>query len=214
MNFKHYLIGFLIQLFLFCNAINLSAQIVYTDVANLSGINHSYGNGLFGGGVSAVDFNNDGLDDITLTTQAGDSIHFYLNTGTGFTKITPSLIPNTKEAKQVLWVDYDNDSDKDLFVTSNAGGNRLYNNNGNLNLTDVTTASGLSALLSSMPTFGASFVDIDNDGFLDLYITNRDLIGFTNYLYKNQGNGTFINITNSAGVADSSKLPFVLLFLI
>ncbi len=183
----------------------------FAQVAGGIGIVNSYGSGAYGGGVSFYDFNGDGWDDITLASQQGDSIHFFQNIGGTFQRL-PSLVPNTSEVKQVLWVDYDNDGDKDLYLTSNLGTNRLYENTGDLNLVDKTSAVGFP--LDSMPSFGAAWGDYDNDGFLDLYLTNRTgSVPFSNYLYRNLGNGTFADATLTAGVPDSNKRAFCASFV-
>lgn len=186
------------------------AQQNFTNVAQSVGINNSYGDGLFGGGVSFYDFNKDGWDDLTFASQNGDSIYFYKNLGGSF-QLMGSLVSNTTEQKQINWVDFDNDGDADLFVASYLGGNRLYRNNGNLNFTDVTAGCGISTS-TSMPTFGACWVDANKDGYLDLYILNRGFVGINqNFLYKNNGDGTFTDVTLAAGLEganDTMNVPF------
>jgi hypothetical protein len=117
--------------------------------------------------------------------------------------------------------DYDNDGDLDLFLTS-FGPEALFRNNGNGTFTDVTAAAGVSDGLWST---SAAFVDYDRDGDLDLFVANyldftltdnkvcadalgaRDYCGPRSYrpvpdkLYRNEGNGTFTNITEAAGIA-------------
>lgn len=187
----------------------LAAQ-QYTDVAQSKGIQHHFGLGDFGGGVSFYDFNGDGWDDLTFGTAHGDSVYFYVNQGGNFQKISPCPIDFTGEAKQILWADIDNDGDADLFVAGHLSGSHLYENTGNLTLVDITAAAGLDT--TAMPTYGASLVDADKDGLLDLYIVNRTLGGFyspnRNYFYRNLGNLTFQDVTLSIGVADSNKAPF------
>lgn len=185
----------------------------FQDIAPTIGITTGSGNGLFGAGISFCDFNGDGLDDLTLGTSFGLPIRFFENINGTLTEIPP-LIPNTEEVKQILWADYDNDGDKDLFISVYNGFNRLYNNDGNMNLTDVTIASQIPA--NQNPTFGASFVDFDNDGWLDLYIANR---GFntsssikTNLLLRNNQNGTFTNVTNAQMVGNGNTLTFMGVF--
>ena len=95
----------------------------------------------------------------------------------------------------VSFVDFDNDGDSDLFVTSTRFGtnspddefyrNRLFKNTGNLNFTEITSQSGLPT--TTLGTYGASWGDYNNDGFLDVFISNRDE-GNRNYLFKNNGN--------------------------
>jgi len=114
-------------------------------------------------------------------------------------------------------IDYDNDGDMDVFLvqgtpTSPQGtplvpipagwkpGNRLFRNNlresGKLSFTDVTASSGLGAAAQGM---GVAAGDYDNDGYVDLYVTNYG----HNTLYHNNGNGTFTDVTAAAGVASS-----------
>ena len=99
-------------------------------------IDHSYGTGTAGGGVSFVDFNSDGLDDLTLASSKGQPISFFRNAGNGLVKL--NLLPDLKEeVKHILWVDFDNDGDKDLFLTLADNYNRIYLNDGNLNLSET-----------------------------------------------------------------------------
>ena len=192
----------------FCNP-QLQAQ-AYTDYAGIYNIN--FNNQPLtpdGGGVSFVDFNGDGLDDLTLATGLGDSLEFYQNTGTGFIKL-PSLVNHTQEAKHVLWVDYDNDGDKDLYVSSNISANKLYRMD-STGLTDVSAAAGISASVTE--TYGVCWGDINNDGWLDFYETNQ--LNFSsghNVLYLSNGNGTFTDITQSANAADSIRYAFAAAF--
>lgn len=196
-------------LFLFTSGYS---QISFEQNAIDLGIEDSFGvHILGGGGVVFYDFNNDGWDDITMATSEGDSINFYINEEGSFVKIQPSLVNNTAQVKNILWGDYDNDGDPDLFVTGYQTGNNLYENQGDLTFIDVTVDAGLTT--DSMGFQGASWGDINNDGFLDLYITTNDNATFeTNFLYTNNGDGTFTDITVSAGVTDSVKAPFGLVF--
>ncbi len=117
--------------------------------------------------------------------------------------------------------DYDNDGNLDLFVTS-FGPETLFHNNGDGTFTDVTTQAGVSDGLWST---SAAFVDYDRDGDLDLFVANyldftlagnkecRDPVGSRDYcsprayhpapdrLYRNDGNGRFSNVTETAGIS-------------
>ena len=76
------------------------------------------------------------------------------------------------QAKQILWIDYDNDYDKDLYITSFEGKNKLFQNKGSLYFEDITLKVGLPDSLSN--SFGSSWSDINNDGYLDLYQSYRN----------------------------------------
>ena len=197
----------------FIFSIPLLAQIQYSDVALQIGIDHQYLQGGPGGGVSFVDFDGDGWDDITLATAVGDSILFFKNINGAFQK-TSSFVDHTEESKHVLWVDFDNDDDLDLYVTTFEGANRLYENNGNLEFIDITEAAGFP--IDSLRHFGAAWADYDRDGWLDLYYTERKSLNSgtnnQNRLFRNNADGTFTEKTDFAQVADENKLPFCAAF--
>ena len=183
-----------------------SAVVSFVDVALLKGIDATCGTCGVGNGVSFADFNDDGWDDLTFGTEGGDSILFYENTGSGFVKL-PSLVNSTCKQEQVLWVDLDNDGDKDFVVTCFMGQNRIYENTGDLQLVDVTTAAGIAT--QNTPSYGVVAADYDEDGDLDLYFANWSFDDIhTNYLYTNDGDLTFTDNTGFAGVSDGYMLTF------
>ena len=186
------------------------AQINFQNNGSVLGLTANTGTSVFGGsGVSFVDYNGDGYDDITLASGDNIPVRFYKNLdGTFF--VEESLLPISGDfsykTRSVTWIDFDNDGDKDLFLTSDTDGNRLFENQ-NDTLVDVTIAAGLP--LDNVYTYGASWGDIDNDGCLDVYLSNR--IGattITNYLFKNNCDGTFSDVTDSVGLTNSSALTF------
>ena len=118
----------LILLCTFCTR-HIGAQF-YEDVTVEMGVNHSFGADAYGGGVSFYDFNQDGWDDITLATQAGDSVVFYQNSGSGFEEVYFEGVHHAGHVKQILWCDYDNDGDKDLYVSGRSWDNVIYINDG------------------------------------------------------------------------------------
>lgn len=171
--------------------------------------NNTFSN--FAGGVSLVDFNQDGLDDISLATGFGDSLAFYQNTGSGFTKIS-ALVPHVNEAEAIIWVDFDNDGDKDLYVSAFDAQNEFYRNDGFPIFTRITNSLG-TKIDSTSQTFGSCWGDYNRDGYLDLYEANRQTNQITNQLFTNNGGISFTNSTVFAGVADSNKLSFAPTFL-
>lgn len=191
--------------------VKANTQPLFVEVATAKNIIHDYGLTVPSGGVSFCDFNGDGWDDLTLATIGGSTIDFYQNKAGTFEKI-PALVPDETFQGQVLWVDYDNDGDKDLFMASRGEVNRLYRNDGNLSFTDVTAAAGLTT--ERFLTYGASFGDFDRDGWLDLYIGKRTGVPAdnTHLLYQNQANGTFREVAVSRGAQDPAKIPFCYAF--
>jgi hypothetical protein len=105
------------------------------------------------------------------------------------------------------WFDYDNDGRLDLLIVNGSTRERtrtggdplaaLYHNDGNGRFTDVTSRSGLTRRGWGM---GVCIADFDNDGFEDIYLTSA--VG-GNALYRNRGNGTFVDVTRQAGVGDA-----------
>ncbi len=110
----------------------------------------------------------------------------------------------------VAVADYDRDGDLDIYFVAqdyydpsdSTTFNHLYRNNGDGTFTDVTVAAGVMSTLSTGSwdfmgnRSGAAWGDFDNDGYPDLYITNNG----ANELYHNQGDGTFVDIAEEAGV--------------
>ncbi len=185
----------------------VSAQISFEDVANDIGTAYSYGTSTWGGGVSFADFDNDGWDDLTFATEEGTEIYFLKNNDGIFNSVSLNGISNTFKTKQVIWIDYDNDGDQDFFVTGFEGVNKFYKNEGDMNFTDISSTIGF--FQTDLFTYGVSFADMDNDGDLDAFISNRDgeADDQRNYLYRND-EGTYIDITDSAGLSMSSHLSF------
>lgn len=100
----------------------------------------------------------------------------------------------------VAFGDYDGDGKVDLFLTRAFGGNRLYKNLGDLRFDDVTEKAGIKD--DGYWGMGATFADIENDGDLDLFVCSYDA---PNRLFVNQGDGTFIEQAQEAGLAFSGS---------
>lgn len=176
----------------------------FVDVASIMKIKNSYDVDFMAAGLSFVDYNGDGLDDLTISSENASNLSVYKNITTQFKNVTTKLgIIDANMSRSIIWADYDNDGDKDLFVANANGPSHLYRTDGPTTFIDVTGAAGLST--TSDPTMSAAFADYDNDGLLDIYVANRDA-GYGNYLYHNNGDGTFTNVTASAGVSAFGKL--------
>ncbi|MDX1478703.1 MAG: CRTAC1 family protein, partial [Saprospiraceae bacterium] len=97
--------------------------------------------------------------------------------------------------------------DLDLFVTAYKGPNRLYQNSGGLVFVEVTAVAGLP--IANATTSCAAATDYDRDGDLDLYVGNYGDPALptpdTNYMYRNNGDGTFTDVTGLTGTADSTR---------
>ena len=101
----------------------------------------------------------------------------------------------------VAWIDYDNDGFPDLYFVNGAPGtaNALYHNNRDGTFTDVTRQAGVAGDGAGKGAYktGVAVGDYDNNGYLDLYVTAFG----PNILYRNNGDGTFTDVTSAAGVA-------------
>ena len=101
----------------------------------------------------------------------------------------------------VAWIDYDNDGFPDLYFVNGAPGtaHALYRNNRDGTFTDVTRQAGVSGEGAGANAYktGVAVGDYDNNGYLDLYVTAFG----PNVLYRNNGDGTFRDVTSAAGVA-------------
>src|SRR2546430_1082371 len=217
----------------------------FINVAQESGVNAKT---IFGGehknkyllettgcGVAFYDYDNDGWLDIFLvngTRLEGfpkgqePTSHLFKNNRDGtFTDVTLKAgIAHSGWGQGVCIGDYDNDGFEDLFV-SYFGKNVLYHNNGDGTFTDVTDKAGVGGLDTGMFHAGATFVDYDRDGKLDLYVGTYVAMdndsqryckigamltscppsafkGSRNALYHNNGDGTFTNVTKKSKILE------------
>lgn len=120
---------------------------------------------------------------------------------------TGTLVTEQNDTRSASAVDYDNDGDQDIFIATlntinpaAAEPPHLYNNNGDGTFTRVTGTGFDTELLPAIRT--SSWGDIDNDGDLDLYMGSQNTSvpnpPILDYLYRNNGNGTFTSLTTSA----------------
>ena len=149
------------------------------------------------------DFNNDGFIDLFVVNNMTSNKNnlLYLNNGSGsFTKVTSGVIVTDGGSSYGCTCgDYDNDGDVDIFVSNYAENNFLYSNNGNGTFTKITTGAIVNDGGNST---GCSWGDYDKDSYIDLFVCNRNQ---NNFLYHNNGNGTFTKITSGAIVTDNSN---------
>lgn len=189
---------------------SLNSQISFSDQTINLGIEVVCGNTELGNGITFFDYDNDGWDDISIATVEGDPIRFFKNINGNFVEQILNIEDNNKQNKQINWVDIDNDGDNDLFTTSNNSSIKIYENLGNMIMLDITDSSGM--LTDSFPTYGASWGDYNNDGYLDVFLSMFDLTT-PNILYKNNGDKTFTLVNAEVGLLNSGYLSFCSAFI-
>lgn len=99
----------------------------------------------------------------------------------------------------VAFFDYNNDGYEDIYLTGGMNSDKLYRNNGDGSFTDVSVAAGIVNATQNSITLGVTTGDLDNDGDREILVTTEETYGLI--LFKNNGNGTFNNIANIAGLA-------------
>lgn len=142
------------------------------------------------------DYDNSGLPHLFITGGGGTPNRLYHNNGNGvFTNVVgaPMLsldLPAGASANGAIWGDYDNDGYLDLYVTCIGAPNALFRNNGDGTFTRIYDVSPVMEGGPGIFNASCAWVDIDNDGFLDLFVTrNTQQIGtISNLLYHNDGN--------------------------
>ncbi|MCM2369692.1 CRTAC1 family protein [Aporhodopirellula aestuarii] len=229
-------------------------SLVMTEVGDESGIDFTHQSGRYGdrllpetmgSGVAALDFNNDGHQDLLLVNSCywpWDDRHdepspCQLLAGDGdfhFSDVSEQTgLDVTLYGMGVAVGDYDNDGDCDVFLSA-VGTNRMFRNDGGV-FSDVTAESGVGGADDAWST-SCGFFDYDNDGLLDLFVCNyvswskendlsqdftldgetraygppRAFAGTFSYLYKNRGDGSFEDVSASAGIQirnDNTDVP-------
>jgi hypothetical protein len=195
----------------------------FTDVTEQAGLS-KIADSNYGMGVAIGDYDNDGYPDMYVTNYGKNVL--YHNNGNGtFTDVTEKAgVSAGGWSASAAFVDYDNDGKLDLFVTryldwdtahsKSCGGeirmycppgefppvsNILYHNRGDGTFEDVSIPSGIAAKKGH--GLGVAFADYDGDGFTDIFVAN-DVV--EQFLFHNNGNGTFSEKALDAGVALNS----------
>ena len=188
----------------------------FEDVSKSAGVADPSGKSL---GVAFSDFDNDGWTDVFV---ANDSVRqsLYRNKGDGTFEDVAVIagVAYDEDGKTfagmgVDCADYDNDGYMDILVTNLSNEKyALYRNNGDLNFTYATNTSGIGQITLLNAGWGVRFVDEDNDGFRDLFVTQGHVLdtvekstAYLKYkqsllLMRNTGKG-FVNISATAGAA-------------
>jgi hypothetical protein len=170
---------------------------MFTDVASSAGIDVvSMANG-----VIVDDFDNDGLLDVIISSyNVCEPLHYFHNNGDGtFTdRAAQAGLSDQLGGLNMIQADYNNDGCMDFLVLRGAWEfpvrKSLLRNNCDGTFTDVTAAAGLAR---ATRTQAAVWADIDNDGFVDLFVGNENGPA---QLFRNRGDGTFEDISHSSGV--------------
>ncbi len=218
----------------------------FTDITREAGINFMHVTGAYGdkllpetmgGGVAFLDYDNDGAQDLLFINSCywpghipegkqQPTLALYRNNGRGrFTDVTKgSGLDVSCYGMGAAVGDYDNDGAADVFITA-VGGNHLFHNDGGGKFREVTSEAGVGGSTNDWST-GASFVDYDNDGKLDLFVCNyvqwspemdraasfvlpkigrsygppRNFTGTFPRLYHNDGHGRFIDVSAKSGI--------------
>jgi tetratricopeptide (TPR) repeat protein len=172
----------------------------------------------FGPSVTIGDYDGDGHPDFYVVDPAGPN-HLFHNNGDGtFTDVTAKAgVAGPGASLSATFADYDNSGRASLFVAG-LDGVKLYRNRGDGTFVDETEKAGLHAPPGELDT-GAVLIDADNDGFLDLVVTSYtnlksppkkdssvfpdDFSGGTIRFYRNNGDGTFTDMTRASGLASA-----------
>jgi len=152
-------------------------------------------------GASWADIDNDGDQDLFVANDNGENNFLYRNLGNGsFYAGQGSIVGDGGNSMGACWGDYDNDGFVDLYVVNrNNENNFLYNNDGDGTFTRINSDPPVN---DGGESWGASWADYDNDGWIDLFVANRDGL---NYLYHNSGNGSFSRVYESPFINDKGS---------
>ena len=197
----------------------------FSDVTTAAGL----GDPSWGMGVAVADVDNNGFDDIFITNYGPN--HLFLNRGDGtYSNAATSELEGNEWSSSASFGDYDSDGDVDLYVTNylefdshalpeasqlcryrgipvqcgprgmTPTADRLYENLGGGRFRDATSESGIGSVPAAYG-LGVVWTDFDNDGDQDIYVANDST---ANYLFRNNGDGTFSEVALLTGIALSA----------
>jgi hypothetical protein len=177
----------------------------FTDVSEPAGIANAVGRAM---GVAVGDFDNDGWPDIYVANDQMESFLFHNNHDATFTNV--SIEQNvaygtngdTPSAMGPIFADYDNDGALDLFVSDMRYHRMFHNSLQEGFFIDSTADSGIARMAGQYVGWGDAIFDFDNDGLKDLFVVNGGLhwlIPMEDTLLRNNGNGTFSDVSSQAG---------------
>ncbi len=186
----------------------------YADPKMWWELNHEFENGAIGTGVAIGDYDGDGRPDIFVVSKTETCRLFRNLGGYRFEDVTDRAGVGDLGAAAGIWkqgvtfVDVNNDGRLDLYVCRFNAPNLLYINQGDGTFKEMAHAYGLDVTDACGM---AAFCDYDRDGWLDVYIScnllsqSRHPYGQRGYLFHNNGNGTFTNVTQRAGIRGEAQ---------
>ncbi len=160
-------------------------------------------NGIFSQRSNFIDINNDGILDAFVCHDVAPNVYFINNESGSLTYFQGGLGDVAGGGNYgSIWVDYDNDGDMDLFIAKCRGGNvtlskdELFRNDGNGVFTNVSDVANMA---EESQAWSSAWGDFDNDGYMDALIGANSFSSGGHKLRKNNGDGTFTDITAGSG---------------
>jgi len=181
--------------------------------SNNLGVNFS-ADGFYGNGLSCYDWDGDGWDDLVLL-RSDEAPRFYKNVEGFMHEIEIPSLNFVMEFLSVNWIDINNDGNIDISFFGKNSSLRIFINEGDFSFHEITSTCGIS--LAPTRGSGHAWGDINKDGLPDLYACNYEnpnmINAAGNFLYLNNGDLTFTDITEISGTGDGFKASFQPVFL-
>jgi hypothetical protein len=151
-----------------------------------------------------ADWDNDGWDDVAIGSN-----YFRNNRDGTFTNVSAQLgLPSGYP----VWADFNNDGWQDVYIVSGGDNDKLFRSDGAGGFVDVTATAGIT---NPAPTVTPIWFDYNGDGLTDLFIANgrrtvnNQEVYFPDKLWKNNGDGTFSDVTTQCGMAAAEPAPYM-----